>query len=206
MIADSMEQIEKVEHSALYPVLRTITQVVTWQGKMLVSMSMSALALRTEYVYQQDLSEQDQSEQEQSGNEFEESLAWLAISFMRNIDNLIFFGITFAIFGLNARWFVPVKSVFKVLGRVGIQRRAPELWKFYREDKQMQQALENLAPKTGEWPDFADLARIPDSLKGSMASLPDLQKLQQQLGKIKGLAQFKLPDLTHPSNQPAPPS
>jgi len=207
MIVDATEQFDVLERSALYPSLRMVTQVLTWQGKKLISMSLvvvllslSALAFRTEMVYEADQKESEGDNQ----HEFEESLAWLAISSMRNLDNVIMLCVMFVVFVLNAKWFAFVRSLLRVLGRLSMQRRAPELWAFYQEDSQMQQALENLAPKSSDWPDFAKFAKIPGSLKGPMASLPDVHKLQAQLGKIKGLAQFKLPDLTHPSNQATP--
>jgi len=199
-MADAMEQIEKIERSALYPALHFLTQVVTWNGRkcisgliVVTSLLLFALAIRTETVYEHDSDDDTRS--------LEEWGAVTVITLMRNVDNIILFILVFLVFVFNAKWFNVFASSLKVLSRLGQKRKAPDLWKFYREDEQMEKAMEALNLNGGDWPDFGKLAKLPDSLRGAMASVPDLQKVQAKIRSIKGLENFKLVDPTHPSNQ-----
>jgi len=199
-IMDIMGQVDKLKDSQLLPLLDTLTDIVCWKKRKFISIGivvalsiLFVLILKTELIYQHDQAENGNSD---NVDEWQEAVAWGVISLMRNIDNLVYFGIFFATMVLPAKWFVSVLSVFKIAGRASAKRAAPELWSFFHEDPAFAQSLEDLMPSSN-WE--ADAASSTSRSWGG----PDLKKIQQMLSKNKGLSFYKVPDPTHPSNLPS---
>mmetsp|Transcript_15563 Transcript_15563/g.43045 ORF Transcript_15563/g.43045 Transcript_15563/m.43045 type:complete len:832 (+) Transcript_15563:99-2594(+) len=203
IIMDVMVQADTIQNSSLLPLIELLTDIVCWKRRKCIALGicsfcaiLCALFVHTELTYEHEMNDEVSKHQSDNKDEVEETVAWMTISLLRNLDNIFYLGVVFACFVFPARWFVSVRSILKIAGRVGsMKRSAPQIWPFFREDAQLQSTFDQLMPQS-EWSPFKDIvgqASLP---------MPDFDKLRQQMAGIKGMAGFKLPDLTHPSNKP----
>jgi len=204
IIMDVMVQADTIQNSSLLPLIELLTDIVCWKRRKCISLAicsfcaiLSALFVHVELTYEHEMNDEVTNHHGDGKDEVEETVAWLTISLLRNLDNIIYLGMVFACFVFPARWFVSVRSILKIAGRVGsMKRSAPQIWPFFREDAQLQSTFDLLMPQT-EWSPFKEI------LGQASLPMPDFDKLKQQMAGLKGMAGFKLPDLTHPSNKPA---
>jgi len=193
-LMDLQEKLEKIKRSGVYQVIDMLTGIFTWRrralslGITLLCILLAMFFVFVEIVYQWNLAEKQSGHDDGNWEALETFADWL-ITFLRNIDNLILFAIVFALFVSNAGWFCAVKSALKMISRLGRERsrHAPQMWSFYREDPEMARCLR-------------DLPIMKKQTGGSMFEVPDFDIIQRRLSNVRGLSQFKFPNVMHPAN------